>query len=139
MTGHKPPSGQINSNGTLTPFEPFVLHIVEGINRDLTLLNKFGYLKNNDYEDIVERLPKLFEPHAAPHTPPGPSPVSTTPTPGMGSPGTSSKRDSKNSSPKLASQERTIKESEGHPDLTPVLSVQPSLLQQPLYPQVEDP
>ncbi|CAG8584543.1 6525_t:CDS:2 [Acaulospora morrowiae] len=127
------PTRSTKPNGTIAAFDPTVLHIIQGIIRDLKFLNEYSYLSNGDYEVIVEKLPKSFEPHAAPHTPPDPSPTSSpalhTSSPVI--PGTP-KGHYKNSSPQRNSQEIH----EGHPDQIslqqPQLSrIQTSLPSQP--------
>src|ERR1043165_1158311 len=71
------PSKRASTSGSqVVVFEPYVLHIVQTIVRDLQFLRQQGCISPITLDEIVERLPKPVI-HAAPHTPPAISPTSS--------------------------------------------------------------
>ncbi|PKK68950.1 hypothetical protein RhiirC2_518189 [Rhizophagus irregularis] len=79
------------SKRTSVVFEPYALHMIASVIRDLQFLRQQGYISFAALEEIIERLPKPVV-HAAPHTPPAPSP-SSSPIPQPESPAVSIKSD----------------------------------------------
>lgn len=79
------------SKRTSVVFEPYALHMIASVIRDLQFLRQQGYISFAALEEIIERLPKPVV-HAAPHTPPAPSP-SSSPIPQPESPTVSIKSD----------------------------------------------
>src|ERR1051326_1020119 len=49
-------------------FEPYALHIISSVIRDLQFLRNQGYISLTTLEEIIERLPKPVG-HSIPHTP----------------------------------------------------------------------
>ncbi|GES98273.1 VHS domain-containing protein [Rhizophagus clarus] len=79
------------SKRTSVVFEPYALHMIASVIRDLQFLRQQGYISFAALEEIIERLPKPVV-HATPHTPPAPSP-SSSPIPQSESPSVSVKSD----------------------------------------------
>jgi hypothetical protein len=83
------------SKRTSVVFEPYALHMIASVIRDLQFLRQQGYISFAALEEIIERLPKPVV-HATPHTPPAPSP-SSSPVPQPESPAVSDISQKRNS------------------------------------------
>jgi len=80
------------SKRTSVVFEPYALHMIASVIRDLQFLRQQGYITITALEEIVERLPKPVPvSHATPHTPP--PALSPTTSPRSKSPAVSVKSD----------------------------------------------